>query len=77
MTAAFRTCVLLRRCFDGRRQRGQTFDAHFESGLHVMMQAQFDFVLTERADRMLQMNLALVERYLELRAVAGFAAGQV
>src|SRR5262249_2595168 len=53
----------------GRRhsQWSAALDADFEPGDDVRMEAEFDFVLAERADRMLDVDFALVERDVELR----------
>jgi hypothetical protein len=42
------------------RERGRAINAHFQCASDIMMQSQFDIVLAKVLDRVLQMNLALI-----------------
>ena len=54
------------RRFSGSRERSRAFHAQLEHGVHIMMQAQFHFLLAERADGMSQVDFPLVEGDVEL-----------
>ena len=45
---------------------GAAFDAKLEIGHNVGVQTEFDFVIAQRADGMLEVNFALIERDVEL-----------
>ena len=47
-------------------RRGGALDADFQRAFDFGVQVQFDFVFAQRLDRMFEMNLALVERDVEL-----------
>src|SRR5436189_33954 len=48
----------------GKRSGALYFE--FERGRHLRVQAQFDLMVAQGANRMLEMNLSLVERDIEL-----------
>src|ERR1019366_968616 len=49
-----------------RNHGGRAFDADFERAFDFRVQVQFDFVVAERADRVFEVDLPLVERDVEL-----------
>jgi hypothetical protein len=54
-----------RRSFDNRK-RSAAFDADFEFGDDVGMEAEFDVVFAQNADRVFEMDFSLVESDVEL-----------
>src|SRR5262249_4841755 len=54
------------RNFHWGRRRGCAFDTHLQGGVYVVVPTQFDILISQRTNRVLQMNFPLIQRNLEL-----------